>query len=702
MTTRSCVSRATLVAAALVCAATALADSCGSSTIKHYTRRSDSRHKYRQWAGNVSGGKIDKFEAESWYGIISLTPGFAGTFKPDNIADCLFGDCCCDSDCCDGRVIKVQGTSVDNRDSKAWLADYFYLPTDYDGCFKVDPRIKTFFMDIDFYLGMDEWLSGMYFRMYGTVVHTNWDLNFCDQGHTASTSFADHTCGYFSQNAYDHDKLLQSFAAYMCGNTPQDSAATDPANSIKWNGLKYARMSTCARKETGFADLRFELGWNFLNCEDYHLGIDLQGAAPTGVSKSPCYLFDAMVGNGGFGELGAGLHGHYTFWRSEEGDRHCTFLADVNVTHLFKKRQCRTFDLSCNPNSAYMLAAKFATQEAVADNPATLADTQIGYGTTSSATPVATASVTLPNPNKHFASEYAPVANLSTINVDVRASAQVDLVVMFNYTCENFSWDLGYDFWTRTCEKYDCVDSCNKGNICDSALKETWALKGDARMFGFQGVTVAGPALPAYATAVPLSATQSTATINAGLNQVAPGDIGVTNKDINAKVDSAQFAYTKTPGDVTPEQGPVSLTCDTARFLATAGAVGRYLSLGAAGDVATDQIKTSTTPKFLSCASLSMARTKGVSHSLFTHLSWTFDREDWTPYLGVGAAAEFGQKCGSCDDCGDCCTPCCTTTSSSSTSSSSCNSCCCDPCGPCLTCATSEWRIWVKGGLAFG
>ena len=214
---RSCALRTALFSGAFLVAMPAIAaDSCANTTIKYYTRRSDSRAKYRQWAGNVSGTKIDLSDVESWYGIISLTPGFANTFNPNNITNCLFG---CDSDCdcssCD-RTINVQGSAVENRDPKAWLADYFYLPRNYNGSFKIKPEIRTFFMDVDWYLGLEQIAHGMYFRTYGTLVHTKWDLNFCDQ-RASGTALINHSCGYFSQAAYESSKLLSSFKEYVSG-----------------------------------------------------------------------------------------------------------------------------------------------------------------------------------------------------------------------------------------------------------------------------------------------------------------------------------------------------------------------------------------------------------------------------------------------------------------------------------------------------
>jgi len=719
---------------ALGFAAPMLADSCcspcgdtGCSTIKHFTRRSDSRNTARiLMVGNYD--KVNKYDAESWYGILNLSLGYAGSFRSEKIADCLFGDCFCNDNCCDGRTINVKGSAVEDRDNcKAWLADYFYLPRNYNGSFRVKPQIKTFFMDLAWWGGFDEWCSGLYATVWGTLAHTRWDLNFCDCCRTDGDA-VDHPCGYFSQDYYEGSKLLQSFADYAKGCVPQ--ASENSANDIKWNGLKYAKMTNCARKETGFADLRFALGWNFLNCEDYHLGLNIQFAAPTGDKKEPCYLFDPNVGNGYNWELGGGLTGHYCCWTCDEGDRNFGFWFDLSVTHIFSKRRCRTFDLACKPNSAYMLAARYSdnTEYATTFDATTFAaaaDFQVGTGdqtaspTTDPQGPIALASVSEPAPNKHFANEYAPVANLSTINVDVSVPAQVDLVLMFTYMCDNFSWDIGYNFWGRSCEKIRCPDACNRCNLCDCNWNNTWALKGDARMFGYQAKsagTDTGDALP-----VSLSATQCGASIYNGLNKVAPSNVvnvgaatgaqaGDPTKDNNANVDAAKFAFARTPVDTNTQSGPLAHCSSTF----TPGADDTYSSV----DPATHQLKTSNKPVFLNCNSLSYARTKGMSHTLFTHLNWNFECENtcWQPYMGVGASVEFGQTCSSCCDpcCSTSCDPCCNTSSSCCTTSSSCcttsssccptNNCCdpcCDPCGPCVNCAVSQWSIWVKGGLAY-
>ena len=632
---------------ALLSAVLIKADDClpaDSPTVKCFSRRSDSRHKYIQMINSTDKTHLN--DADNMYGKVQATVGYRSTFRSKEIAQCFFGGHLTQDDCCGDRAIKIQGSNIATRDPKAWLADYFYLPRNYNGSFSVDPKIKTFFADFDAYVGLDTWMCGMYFRLHGPVVNSKWDMNFCDNVAIEGATPLAHPMGYFSPDAYEGDNLVQSFADYVNGGTPAVSTnvtnltANAPGSGVGiensnlvFNPLKYAKMAKCSRSETGFADLRAELGWNFWQSDCYHLGLNLQLAAPTGKKKEPCFLFDAMVGNGNHWELGGGLTGHYNFWLSEDNEQSFSFHLDANVTHLFSDRRKRTFDLRNKPNSAYMLAAKHG------DN--TVADPadEISAGS----------AVSNPsNLSKQFAGEYAPVANLSTVNVDVSVGAQADIVAMFNYTCGNFSWDIGYNFWGRSCEKIECPEGCNNNTICDASQRNMWALKGDSRMFGY--TTDDG--------AFPLAVSQKAADILNGTNKIVDlnvfNDATVNTNDKNANVDNPAAAFRAAGSALT-----------TTRNI---------------GDPA---INLSNEPCFLKCADLDLTRTRGISHTIFTNLGYTWERECWSPYFGAGISAEFGSNNRSCDN------------DISGTSSNKVS------CGPCLDCAVSQWGIWVSGGVAF-
>ncbi len=69
--------------------------------------------------------------------------------------------------------IKIQGSRVADRDEAAWLADYFYLPTDFSSTITVHPTIQNFLIDFFGYVGLDQWVTGLYAWIQAPLTWTN-------------------------------------------------------------------------------------------------------------------------------------------------------------------------------------------------------------------------------------------------------------------------------------------------------------------------------------------------------------------------------------------------------------------------------------------------------------------------------------------------------------------------------------------------
>lgn len=225
---------------------------------------------------------------------------------------------------------------------------------------------------------------------------------------------------------------------------------------------------------------------------------------------------------------------------------------------------------------------------------------------------------------------------------------------MINFSYKGFSWDFGYNFWTRTCEK---LSRCG-GIPTPFDNNTTWALKGDAQVIGFTATAEAGAdanRLPANFP-VNLSATQDQATLYAGKNLPATG----------------------APDAATFNAGRTNPTIDDPR-LATAGptvATGSQVNLHIDPDSgASARINTSINPIFMDILDVNFcpAQSKGISSKVFTHFSYTWQDccKRWTPYIGLGGEAEFGHN-----------TTCCVI-------------------NDCPSCAISQWGVWIKGGISF-
>lgn len=622
------------VAALLNIAAVNAADNCCPSTNNNtvatcFVPRSQGRDKVVQMVGSV--GHTNLYDMESWYGTMSATIEYNKNTRSKKIADCLFGNklvsttattsssCSSSKSCNDScdRTLLIQGCNVSGtRNPNALAAGNFFLPEDFSSEVRFDPSIRNVNVNLDFYIGLDEWLCGSYFRIHGPITNTRWDLDLCESVKAEGTAVA---AGVLAPSAVTRDQLYKDFAEYAGGNRDLGS----PVDSVKFNPLRAGRMRSCDESKTGFADLRFEFGWNFLQCEDYHLGLNLQAAAPTGTKKRSCFLFDTLIGNDK-AELGGGLTAHYVFWRSEDEGCSFGFYFDASVTHLFESTENRVFDLKGKPLSRYMMASKFKT-------------------------PVVDLQGTSNNPTSQFAGEYAPVANLTARDVDVSIGAQGDVVAMFNYSWCGWSFDLGYNFWGRSCEKIKEDCDCTT----DLLKTEKWALRGNAQMYGFEGSSATNN--PGATPAIPLSASQSSANICSCLSTAATG-AGTGNGNVtNNNIDQSQVAQGPNSRNMRPSVSNI-----------------------------TETVSTSVQPVFIKSTDIDYgARTRGISHKVFGHVGYTWDRECWIPYLGVGGFGEFGRSESRCDST--------TTTTTTSTNS----------CGSCIDCALSQWGVWVKLGVSF-
>ena len=216
-------------------------------------------------------------------------------------------------------------------------------------------------VDFNFYLGLDEWCNGLYFRIHAPICHTSWGLNYCEN--IVSEGVLNDDPGYFNgtlegtypnQYGINRANMLASFENYIV-----DNGAINGVPDITFDSLNHARISKCMQTRTRVAELTAALGWNFINHEHGTLGFNVRIAAPTGNSPEACYLFEPIVGNGHHWELGGGVNSRWCMWRSHDQADDLSFYFDANVTHLFKTHQCRTFDLNCKPLSRYMLAMKF-------------------------------------------------------------------------------------------------------------------------------------------------------------------------------------------------------------------------------------------------------------------------------------------------------------------------------------------------------
>jgi len=575
---------------------------------------------------------INKYDMDSTYGAFYAGVEYTRTFREKQIAQFLFGSDLT-GNCC--NTLLIQGGDVENRNCKAWLADYFGLPEDFSSEVTFCPRIENVVVDLSFYVGLDEVAEGLYFRIFAPITWSRWNLNMCENV-LCEGGTQDFLPGYMNAEGVERSALPCNFTDAIDGCKTWGDMQT---------GMKHGRMRSCKDTKTRLADIHVALGWNFVRDEDYMFGLNIQATAPTGNKPCGAYLFEPIVGNGGHWELGAGLNSSWIWWRSEETEDHYFGMwFDANITHLFKTCQCRSFDFCGKPNSRYMLL------EQMGSNPA--GDNQI-LGE---------------NGEGHDAANYryqqclVPAINFTTFNIDVKIDVQADLVFKLGWVKENWSFDLGYNLWARTGEKFCLDDDCC---CCGCPSDACYAIKGDAYIYGYDQALPGG-------TAYPLSATQKCATIYGGRH------IAVANHPQNPNIDNPL------PAEVGPN----------------------FTDLV---DFEGNRVNTSIQPELVTRNDINIGKSpSAITHKIFAHLSyaWKDKDENWVPFLGIGGFAEFS----TCKDlcCDDCCDTSCNTgcnTSCNTGCNTSCNTNCCNTCCD-SSCSSkkggvSQWGIWIKGGVSF-
>jgi hypothetical protein len=337
-------------------------------------------------------------------------------------------------------------------------------------------------------------------------------------------------------------------------------------------------------------------------------------------------------------------------------DSNLNFYLDGYFTHLFSTRQCRTFDLCGSPLSRYMLAMQCT--DSASDLRAGSMDMTYAQ-------------------DKHF----VPIANITTIPVDVSALFQGEFLFKLAYTYKDFQFDIGYDLWARSCEN---IKPCNTHKLSDNL----WALKGDAFTFGFKGSSSMPGNFTIEQPGIPLSATESEATIFKGTNNYPSG----------LEIESVPLGWNQNPG------------VDSLALAYDAQGTHLYTHLiGKTGPSTTynwDYVGTSSVPQFFNAHNLGFdnASTKSYSQKLFLHFNYIFSCHAHTPYLGVGCEWEFGDM-GQEFGCHQCRKSCC---NSGECASGECpGGTCCNiksvSCAQedCATASLSQFGIWIKGGCSF-
>jgi len=295
-----------------------------------------------------------------------------------------------------------------------------------------DPKQKAYGARFDYYQDLEKIVKGLYLTVALPVVHVENDM-----GLSIDCAPACNPCSgtVTTPNAALNQRVINYFKGCTDVSLDQINNKQVPLAKAKIDGR---------RGKTGVADIDVKLGYNFLDKENYHLGLNLGVTFPTGNEAKGNYVFEPIVGNGQHWGLGFGLDSLFRIWNNEDSD--LKFAVIFNYRYLFKNDECRTLGINgattastnpcapCGDDDDCAPALNWGQYRLLGDNTITT----VPYALT-------------------------PAANITTLNVNVTPGSQFDGIAALTYNNSGWSLDLGYNLYLRAREKVSL-----KGNCCET------------------------------------------------------------------------------------------------------------------------------------------------------------------------------------------------------------------------------------------
>lgn len=405
----------------------------------------------------------------------------AQTFRPERITQCLFGggvENCFQTLCISGSHTTGRGTRkivlkehhkkngpchtpIEERVpfSVDWLADCFWLPTDFISELRFKPTINTYRITPSIHGAyMLNECTAFEVELYLPVEHAVWNLHSCEKIRAGGSNADD--AGYVSAMPIERSDLNPNARSFFAGYTPG-------VPTININPLRNAKFAPCSLSKTALNCAYLTFGV-YTHPENWILyGFNGILSIPAGTRPTGEYLFEPLVGDGHYWRYGLETYAQFHLFDDPCRNSWALMTFDATLTSCAPSHQKRTFDLQNSPSSRYMLIQK-----------------------PSALTP-----------------EYSYVANISTLDLKAYIKVLFELSATLTYATEKANWSFGYRFWARSNDCLKIIDPCQ-------FPARTWALKGDSYVYGFAIPPGAQPA----GTPNHIPTSENNATIEAGTN----------------------------------------------------------------------------------------------------------------------------------------------------------------------------------------
>ncbi|MCK4517724.1 hypothetical protein KAT92_03040 [Candidatus Babeliales bacterium] len=274
------------------------------------------------------------------------------------------------------------------------------------GVLNFAPKQTVYGLRLDYFQSFDKWVDGLFLHVILPFEHMTNDINMTIPTDTEASE--------------DSVKLKDLFTGKAITRTAPENVHT---------ALKYAKMNN--NSETGLGDIEARIGWNFLDGKKYHAGIHAAVVFPTGDEANEEFLWGAQTGDSKWG-IGLGTDASALLW--EEDEQSLTLLGCLQYKYLFEGDEKR------NIGFKELRYTDDGTARDIVVNPIASLYYQVG---------------------EVGVKGLQPLANVSTLDVDVKPGSQIDGTVSLAYTNGGFTLDLGYNLFWKEAESVTLSSAWN-------------------------------------------------------------------------------------------------------------------------------------------------------------------------------------------------------------------------------------------------
>jgi hypothetical protein len=295
-------------------------------------------------------------------------------------------------------TIEVDNTAAGETQSlHGWQVDYTTTQTQAaHGTITLNPRRTEVGAQVQWNQCLNKLVKGLWFSVAAPVVYVRTEMR-ATYDQTANATDNATTKG-------QGNNLSDIFEGGAAGKT----------SPFTQNVLTHQKLTSTYNHETGVADVSAVLGYKFVEEANYSFSGSVHANIPTGNKPAGVVAFEPIYGSRNF-SFGAGLHGNFNLWRSEDKKSELNMHACGKYSYGFGAEQVRTLGLSSNTDGVVaqghrILAAKSAT------------------------------------------AILTPLANLSTLAVTVEPKSRLEAVAGFCYRFNRISVDVAYNLFYNQAE----------------------------------------------------------------------------------------------------------------------------------------------------------------------------------------------------------------------------------------------------------